>query len=250
MDTSERQTETCPSHGAYESVLLSAKLKNRSKCPRCTQDHSEHAEALLVQEELDRAAARILARLEAIGVPSRFHDATFDGFIAKDEQQRRALDWAKGQVKNFAAIRKAGTSTLLLGLPGTGKTHLACAVAIAIAEQGFVTRYSTVMRMIRRIKDSWRRESEESETAAIAFFAKPDLLVLDEVGVQQGSQFESNLLFDILNDRYERTHPTIIVSNLSIAEVSVALGERLIDRLREGGGKMISFEWPSHRRAT
>lgn len=77
----------------------------------------------------------------------------------------------------------------------------------------------------------------------------PDLLILDEVGVQFGSDTEKLMLFDILNERYERRHPTILMSNLPRDEVSAYLGERVFDRLREDGGEFISFTWESHRKS-
>lgn len=86
----------------------------------------------------------------------------------------------------------------------------------------------------------------------------PDLLILDEVGVQFGSDTERLLLFDILNERYERRRPTILMSNLALDDaeeggrvvpgIKSYLGERVFDRLREDGGQSVVFDWPSHRK--
>jgi DNA replication protein DnaC len=173
-----------------------------------------------------------------------------DAYDAPDEPRRKVKEWAMGYAASFPEHRKTGKSAILIGRPGTGKTHLACAVARAVADRGFSARYTTVSGAIRRIKDSWRKESEESEVTVINDYGGCDLLVLDEVGVQNGSQFESNILFDLLNRRYEHMLPTVLVSNLPIAEVTTLLGERVIDRLREGGGQMLAFGWESHRRKT
>jgi DNA replication protein DnaC len=67
--------------------------------------------------------------------------------------------------------------------------------------------------------------------------------------VQFGSDTEKLLLFDILNERYERRRPTILMSNLPRDEVSSYLGERVFDRLREDGGEFISFTWESYRKS-
>jgi DNA replication protein DnaC len=75
-----------------------------------------------------------------------------------------------------------------------------------------------------------------------------DLLILDEVGVQFGSDFEKNLLFEVLNSRYESRRPSVILSNLSQPEVQNYLGERVVDRIREDGGRVMTFDWASHRR--
>ena len=107
--------------------------------------------------------------------------------------------------------------------------------------------FTTVMRAIRRVKDTWSRESRESETQAIAALVFPDLLILDEIGVQFGSDTERLILFDVLNERYEKRRPTLLLSNLNIDEVKAYLGERVFDRLREDGGEAIVFDWASWR---
>jgi DNA replication protein DnaC len=101
---------------------------------------------------------------------------------------------------------------------------------------------------IRSVKDTWSKGSEKSETQAIEHLAYPDLLILDEVGVQFGSDFEKQILFDVLNDRYEKRKPCLLLSNIAPGELSGYLGERVADRLREDGGKLIAFDWDSHRR--
>ena len=79
-------------------------------------------------------------------------------------------------------------------------------------------------------------------------FASPDLLILDEVGVQFGSEFEKQLLFDVLNERYEKLKPSILLSNIPSEQLSDYLGERVTDRLRENGGALIGFNWDSYRK--
>ena len=107
--------------------------------------------------------------------------------------------------------------------------------------------FLTVMRAVRRVKDTWGRSSTQSESEAIASLVFPDLLILDEVGVQFGSDAERLILFDVLNERYEKRRPTLLLSNLNIDEVKAYLGERVFDRLREDGGEAIVFDWASWR---
>jgi DNA replication protein DnaC len=75
----------------------------------------------------------------------------------------------------------------------------------------------------------------------------PDLLILDEVGVQFGSDTEKLLLFDVLNERYEQRKPTLLLSNLALDGVKAFLGERIYDRLREDGAEAVVFDWDSWR---
>jgi DNA replication protein DnaC len=104
-----------------------------------------------------------------------------------------------------------------------------------------------VARAVRLVKDSWSKDSDRSESEAIELLTAPDLLILDEVGIQSGSDFEKNLIFDVLNERYARRRPVILLSNLEPKEISAFLGERVMDRLREDGATVHAFTWSSHR---
>ena len=114
-------------------------------------------------------------------------------------------------------------------------------------EQGRIAVFTSVINAIRRVKDTYRRDSGQSRQV-VAGFIRPDLLILDEVGVQFGSETEKMILFEIINGRYEQLKPTIVISNLAKDALTDYLGERVVDRLREGGGRMLIFDWPSYRR--
>lgn len=143
---------------------------------------------------------------------------------------------------------KLGTSILMVGKPGTGKTHLALATANHVIKHHQESAlYTTVYRMVRTIKDTWRG-GDTSERSAVNSFVEPALLVLDEVGVQWGSEAEQIILFEVLNRRYEERRPTILISNLDLKGVEDVLGERVVDRIFEDGGAVLAFNWPSYRR--
>lgn len=245
LNTATR-TETCEIHGDFESRNYLGKIW--SKCPACA------AESAALEKEAEAAKARE-ARLHAwqrkigqSGIPERFHDRTLDTFVATTDKQRRALAFAQVFAAEFDQVLRIGRSALFVGKPGTGKTHLACGIGLHVMrEQNRTVLFTTVMRAIRRVKDSWSRDSRETESQAIETLVAPDLLILDEVGVQFGSEFERNILFDVLNERYEKRRPTILMSNLPVQDVTAYLGERVIDRIREDGGERIVFDWESHR---
>lgn len=97
------------------------------------------------------------------------------------------------------------------------------------------------------MKETWRN-SEASESEVLKNLIEPDLLILDEVGVQFGSDTEKLILFEIINGRYENRRATILISNLAMDGLKAYLGDRIIDRLREGGGRQVVFDWDSFRK--
>lgn len=219
----------------------------KSACPTCAaerQDAEIHRKHRDAQTERQQRIARILG---ASCIPQRFADRTFVGYRATLPGQRLALGVCQAFADAWLEKLKAGASLVLTGAPGTGKTHLACALASRVMTDHLATvMFGTVATMLRHIKSTYRRDSERSEQQAIDDLTRPDLLILDEVGVQIGSEHEKLLMFEILNARYQDCRPTVLISNLSSIELEDYLGHRVMDRYRECGS-VIGFDWPSHR---
>lgn len=237
--------EICATHGEYDSRNIIAKIW--STCPAC----NEEAKALkererIEQEDIERHRVWKMRMGEA-GIPERFRNRTLASYEAKNAGQKRALAFANDYVEQFARVSETGRSAIFCGLPGTGKTHLAIGIALHVIEIRKAAAFTTVQRMILRVKDSWRKDSVESESDVLNMLVYPDLLIVDEIGVQFGSEFEKNFMFLLLNERYEKQRPTLLLSNLTAQEVKAFLGERIYDRLKEDGGQCVSFDWESHR---
>lgn len=240
------RTERCSVHGEYTARNW---IRNVwSQCPACTAEHEARERARAEAQEREARLAAWQKRIGGAGIPERFQDRTLDNFKAETEAQRRALTIAQEYAESFdARAIKTGRSLLFIGKPGTGKTHLAVAIGMHLLGKRRPVLFTTVQRAIRRVRDTWSRDSHETESQAVATLVQPDLLILDEVGVQSGSDFEKHLLFDILNERYEKRRPTLLLSNLELAEVRGYLGERVFDRLREDSGEAVGFNWDSYR---
>ena len=234
----------CPTHGNYSGEIcrfLSEETK--TPCPRCAVEHAEaerrEAEAHAV-EERRRARAR---RYRKAGLPLRFWEQDFDAYHTRTVEQRKALATIRRYATQFATFVERGTCLLLCGQSGTGKTHLAVALAKTLLDEGYDVHFSGVRLLLREIRGS--HEERESET--IQRRVRHDLLILDEVGMQFGSEVERLLLFDVLNGRYEELKPTVLISNLAVDALPDYLDFRLVDRLRENGGVVVPFTWPSER---
>lgn len=240
----------CQLHGEYAGHIWQIAGLSRqisSSCPKC--------QALKDQKQLEQQQQKLLCATQAkisqlaiqSGIPKRFAGRTFENYQAKTPEQQQVLKISRHYAEQFDERFDSGGSLIFAGKPGAGKTHLAVAIANQLIKKGYSVLYLTVMRALRLVKDCYRRDAVRTEQQVLDGFLKPDLLILDEVGVQFGSETEKLILFEILNGRYERVLPNILISNLSDPELIQYIGARCYDRLHEGGGVSLSFNWDSYR---
>ena len=249
MKVTHKEAAECDKHGVFVAYFTSVR-EGGSRCPACA-DEDQRANDQKEREELHLKimADQLAARLGSAMIPPRFQGSTFKTYHAEPGKQEKVLSVCKEYAENFKSHYRAGRSLLLLGNVGTGKTHLASAIAHhVVTEHGYSAMYRTVYGILQHIKGSFNRESEYNEMEAFAAFIKPHLLIIDEVGATKTTEFEQQTLFNIINGRYEQQVPTIVISNLKPDELSGALGERCVDRLREGGGIAQVFTWGSARK--
>nr|WP_260114828.1 ATP-binding protein [Pseudoduganella dura] len=90
--------------------------------------------------------------------------------------------------------------------------------------------------------------SAQTKAQVIRDFIEPELLILDEAGMQRGTDEEKSILFEIIDGRYELSRPSILMTNLALPALEEMIGERVLYRLREGNGRQVVFEWESHRK--
>lgn len=184
------------------------------------------------------------ARRQSHNIPKRFINKTFADYQPTTNHAVSVLNTTQTYAAKFHQLKMEGTCLTLYGGVGTGKTHLACAIGSALHRKDYQVVYTTVADLMSRIKASWK---QGNEAEVIQYYVTADLLILDEVGVQFGSETERNYLFIILNKRYEAVLPSIVISNLDLNTLPSFLGERVFSRLQEKPSILLAFEWEDYR---
>lgn len=195
------------------------------------------------------AAEKTSQRLmEIAAIPKRYMACGFDNYTIESPHQQQVLDVCRAYADHFDEEDRQGSSLILCGNPGTGKNHLASAIAHTVLSKGHSVLQVTAYDIIARIRQTWRRENGKgTELEVIRGFADVDLLIIDEVGKTFGSDGERVHLFEVIDHRYRDMKPTIILSNEGVDGVERFLGIAAFDRLCQNG-ELLILDWQSHRR--
>lgn len=180
------------------------------------------------QKEVHQTERQRLYRLSNLDA---FNNMTFDTFkvqgrLGLGDQQVRSLQFAFNQAQQFANSPQGWL--LLLGSYGTGKTHLAAAIANQVVELGGPTLFLTVPDLL-----DWLRFSFDSDKSSLEQRLEEirsiHLLVLDDLGTQNATPWAEEKLYQIINHRYVNKLPLVVTTNLSLNEIDGRITSRLQD---------------------
>lgn len=244
----ETVDRVCDMHGKFKAkVMLMLGSEIIANCPECSEEKNSKNIECEKTLEIENRFSRIASLFPESVIAKRFKNKSLENYVAENKESKLALAICKRYANNFNSRLQAGGGIVMCGKPGTGKTHLAVAILRKTQSENYTGVFISVMKALRRVKETYSKNSEKTENEVIGEFNQPDLLILDEVGVQFGSETEKMILFEIINERYQHMKPTILISNLALEELNGFIGERVIDRMREGGGAIIPFDWESYR---
>lgn len=251
----------------YECVVLmgQAMIWNLEK-PRCDcekavafwkgwdakQEKIKKEKELAEEQELRKQ--RIESILGKSGIKKRYLSRTIDSFSVTAEN-KRSFEVATDYIKNFREYFTQGKGLYLEGPCGTGKTHLAIAIALAIINTGVPVICKTSIDILGDIKRCYERNSEVTEEEVLEAYKTVDLLIIDDLGKEQVTEWSVPVLYSILNERYEALLPTIITTNYNttaLAEKLSAKGDTetataIISRFVESS-KRVTMSWADYRR--
>jgi DNA replication protein DnaC len=203
--------------------------------------HAEFLELILQDELVVRDERQIQRRVKA---------AAFRELKPLDQ-----FEWSfnpslpKKQVFDLATCRfvREHRDALLIGPPGTGKSFIVQAVGYQAIKQGFTVLYRSIFDVVR---DFLHDEVMGEDDKVLARYLKPDLLIVDDMGMKQLPRRSGEVLFEIIMRRYE-TRSTIMTSNRPLEDWGKLIGDvpsatAILDRFLHHA-EVLSFSGKSYR---
>ena len=229
---------------SIEQTMRTLKLGGLAKDWRSVEyrDSEQYMRDLLEIEVREREANRMARMIKQAGFRVI---KTLDSFVWKPGIEVPGT--ITREEIEAAAFVKEKENLILLGAVGTGKTHLATAVALNLCQQGRHVRFYTATNLANILQEKHQRGTL---TGFMTSLRKVELLVLDEIGFITLHKEASELLFQIVSDCYEQKS-LIITSNLEFSQWNTVFGNdkltaAMIDRLIHHSHILV-FDGPSHR---
>lgn len=175
---------------------------------------------------IGRLAGQAEKLKDASNLGERFKGRIFGNFERHRDQ--KAFDQCK-TYSEWDLFHLERNNLLILGEVGSGKTHLAGAISNVLIEKGVPVLFGTFSEHLEHI----RQEFNSAERKYLAQMKTVPVLVLDDVSREKQSDWTKQILFDVINYRYEHMTPTIITANLSLDALGNYLGRDIFSRLYE-----------------
>jgi DNA replication protein DnaC len=181
--------------------------------------HIEFLGRLIAEQASATRNRRLTARLRYARFPFRKTIAEFD-FEFQPSIDRKLVD-------DVATLRfmETGRPILFLGQPGCGKTHLAIAIATLAVESGVRGYFTNAEDMVTNIAQAIR---EGNLASKLKTYTTPSILVIDDVGLLPMDRAAASAFYQIVNQRYEKQHSTIVTTNRSLPDWGEIFGDTVV----------------------
>jgi DNA replication protein DnaC len=215
----------CQHHGDYASTCEEGRALQFT-CPSCAAANADVEKSW--REDWRRHEAWLRS-----GIPFRYQNRSLDNWRPRTPALAKI---AEAVQKWLGQLRQGDLPALVLsGDVGLGKTHIAAGIAKRAIEERLTARYVALPDLLSNLRASFDRESELRSEELMRPLHAADVLILDEIGIQRGTEWELDLLAQLVDQRYREDRALVICTNAAPTELPKYIGRRAADRLDEFG---------------
>lgn len=206
-----------------KGIVLMGKNKHPIECI-CQRTEREKQETLISQQKHND----LVRRLKAAG----FSDPSMlDWAFENDNGRSPQMHHAHRYVEQWQTMRAENLGLLLWGGVGTGKSFLAGCIANALMEQEVPVRMTNFARILNELNSSFSGRNDVVDN-----LCRYPLLIIDDFGMERGTEYALEQIYNIVDSRYRSRKPLIVTTNLTLGEIRYpqdTAHARIYDRLLE-----------------
>ena len=204
-------------------IVLMGKNKHPIECA-CQRIEREKQDAAIRQQK----HINLVRRLKA----DEFSDPAMLGWTFENDNGRSPqMHHAHRYVEQWQAMRSENLGLLLWGGVGTGKSFLAGCIANALIEQEVPVRMTNFARILNELNSSF-----SGRNGVVDKLCRYPLLIIDDFGMERGTEYALEQIYNIVDSRYRSQRPLIVTTNLTLDEIRYpqdTTHARIYDRLLE-----------------
>ncbi|HBG21970.1 MAG TPA: AAA family ATPase, partial [Peptococcaceae bacterium] len=166
------------------------------------------------EEERKQKQYRLNRLREYSMMDAQFESCTFDKFKV-DDWNEKLFKMAMKYCENWPEMKKNNVGFLLYGTPGNGKTFIASCIANHLLTQMIPVIAISTIGILNRIKQTYNSFGKEGEAEILGTFKNASLLILDDLGAENNTEWSKEKIYEIIDSRYRQAMPMIITTNLT-----------------------------------
>lgn len=228
LDSTLMICETCREPQQKEIKILGVTRIVPVLCKCKKEKMQQHENEEKAREKQDKLRQLFTNSL----MDKKFSNETFENWdFNKGKQQMFNL--GTKYCEKFQEAKKEGLGFLFYGKPGNGKTFLSNCIANKLLNQRSPVICVSINALLERIRKTYSKWGQEGEDTVLSALSMADLLIIDDLGTEQDTEWSRSKIYNIIDNRYRKGLPMIISTNKSIDQLKSMYHERTIDRLLE-----------------
>ena len=220
----ERNMDICPHCNGRGILILSPDTASPCKCMVNIKVMNRFKNARMSSEMLKYSFNDFNARFYSKNLKDPINGKSYY------ENAAAAFAGAQKFVRNVND-NSASDGIVLIGPVGSGKTLLACSIANSLLEGGKEVLFVVVPDLLDQIRATYDHSNGYTEQDLIEAARGVGILILDDMGAHNYTEWTRNKLYSIINHRMNNRLPTVITTNLDLAELEEHVGERTTSRI-------------------
>ena len=162
----------------------------------------------------------------------KFKDSKFENWDF-NKGTKKMYEIGTKYSNRFSEMKKESIGLLIYGEPGNGKTHTATCIANTLMAKMVPVICVNIDSLLSRIKETYNTWGKEGEETILRSLSNADLLIIDDLGTEQDTDWSKSKIYNILDSRYRNGLPLIVTTNIPLTELKNKYHERTYDRLLE-----------------